>query len=88
MSRRRPGPAVRPLVVRNAGPTPAIHSAARRAASRLIRFSVGEHADHVFVIGLPRYSPELNPVEGLWGYPDVAADAIAVERWAARWARS
>jgi transposase len=27
-----------------------------------------EHADHVFVIWLPRYSPELNLIEGLWGY--------------------
>jgi len=26
------------------------------------------HADHVFVIWLPRYSPELNLIEGLWGY--------------------
>ena len=27
-----------------------------------------EHADHAFVIWLPRYSPELKLVEGLWGY--------------------
>jgi transposase len=27
-----------------------------------------EHADHVFVVWLPRYSPELNLIEGLWGY--------------------
>jgi transposase len=27
-----------------------------------------DHADHVFVIWLPRYSPELNLIEGLWGY--------------------
>jgi transposase len=26
------------------------------------------HADHVFVMWLPRYSPELNLIEGLWGY--------------------
>jgi transposase len=26
------------------------------------------HADHLFVIWLPRYSPELNLIEGLWGY--------------------
>jgi transposase len=26
------------------------------------------HTDHVFVIWLPRYSPELNLIEGLWGY--------------------
>lgn len=27
-----------------------------------------EHADHVFVLWLPKYSPELNLIEGLWGY--------------------
>lgn len=27
-----------------------------------------DHADHVFVVWLPRYSPELNLIEGLWGY--------------------
>lgn len=27
-----------------------------------------DHRDHVFVIWLPRYSPELNLIEGLWGY--------------------
>jgi len=27
-----------------------------------------EHADHVLVVWLPRYSPELNLIEGLWGY--------------------
>lgn len=27
-----------------------------------------DHADHVLVIWLPRYSPELNLIEGLWGY--------------------
>lgn len=27
-----------------------------------------DHADHVFVLWLPRYSPELNLIEGLWGY--------------------
>lgn len=27
-----------------------------------------EHAEHVFVIWLPKYSPELNLIEGLWGY--------------------
>ena len=26
------------------------------------------HADHTFVVWLPRYSPELNLIEGLWGY--------------------
>jgi transposase len=27
-----------------------------------------DHRDHVFVAWLPRYSPELNLIEGLWGY--------------------
>jgi transposase len=27
-----------------------------------------DHADHAFVLWLPRYSPELNLIEGLWGY--------------------
>lgn len=27
-----------------------------------------EHDDHVFVVWLPKYSPELNSIEGLWGY--------------------
>lgn len=27
-----------------------------------------EHEDHVFVVWLPKYSPELNAIEGLWGY--------------------
>jgi transposase len=27
-----------------------------------------DHSDHVFVVWLPRYSPELNLIEGLWGY--------------------
>lgn len=27
-----------------------------------------EHEDHVFVVWLPKYSPELNLIEGLWGY--------------------
>jgi transposase len=27
-----------------------------------------DHADHTFVVWLPRYSPELNLIEGLWGY--------------------
>lgn len=29
---------------------------------------LAEHADHVFVVWLPKYSPELNLIEGLWGY--------------------
>jgi len=27
-----------------------------------------QHEDHVFVVWLPKYSPELNLIEGLWGY--------------------
>ena len=27
-----------------------------------------EHENHVFVVWLPKYSPELNMIEGLWGY--------------------
>jgi len=27
-----------------------------------------EHEAHVFVLWLPKYSPELNALEGLWGY--------------------
>lgn len=27
-----------------------------------------EHEDHIFVVWLAPYSPELNPSEGLWGY--------------------
>jgi transposase len=27
-----------------------------------------EHEEHVFVVWLPKYSPELNLIEGLWGY--------------------
>ena len=27
-----------------------------------------DHRDHVFVVWLPTYSPELNLIEGLWGY--------------------
>lgn len=27
-----------------------------------------EHEDHIFVVWLPPYSPELNASEGLWGY--------------------
>lgn len=32
-----------------------------------------DHRDHVFVIWLPPYSPELNLIEGLWGYLKRAA---------------
>ncbi len=27
-----------------------------------------EHEDHVFVVWLSKYSPELNLIDGLWGY--------------------
>lgn len=29
---------------------------------------LAEHEDHIMVVWLPTYSPELNAVEGLWGY--------------------
>jgi putative transposase len=29
---------------------------------------LAEHEDHIFVLWLPKYSPELNAIEGLWGY--------------------
>lgn len=29
---------------------------------------LAEHEHHVFVVWLPKYSPELNLIEGLWGY--------------------
>jgi len=29
---------------------------------------LAEHEDHVMVVWLPTYSPELNAIEGLWGY--------------------
>jgi transposase len=36
--------------------------------TRAILDLLEDHADHVFVLWLPRYSPELNLIEGLWGY--------------------
>jgi transposase len=36
--------------------------------TRRILALLEDHADHVFMIWLPRYSPELNLIEGLWGY--------------------
>ena len=36
--------------------------------TRAIRQLLSDHRDHVFVIWLPVYSPELNLIEGLWGY--------------------
>jgi transposase len=36
--------------------------------TKAIRQLLADHRDHVFVIWLPVYSPELNLIEGLWGY--------------------
>ncbi len=36
--------------------------------TKAIRQLFDDHSDHVFVIWLPKYSPELNLIEGLWGY--------------------
>ena len=36
--------------------------------TRAVLALLEDHEDHVFVIWLPRYSPELNLIEGLWGY--------------------
>ena len=36
--------------------------------TRKILDILSEHAEHTFVIWLPKYSPELNLIEGLWGY--------------------
>jgi len=36
--------------------------------TKAVRTLLDDHADHVFVIWLPKYSPELNLIEGLWGY--------------------
>jgi transposase len=36
--------------------------------TRAILDLLEDHADHAFVLWLPRYSPELNLIEGLWGY--------------------
>jgi transposase len=36
--------------------------------TRPTRQLLEDHADHVLVIWLPKYSPELNLIEGLWGY--------------------
>ena len=36
--------------------------------TRAVLALLEDHADHVLVIWLPRYSPELNLIEGLWGY--------------------
>jgi putative transposase len=36
--------------------------------TREIRDLLEDHSDHALVIWLPKYSPELNLIEGLWGY--------------------
>jgi putative transposase len=36
--------------------------------TRAVLALLEDHADHVLVVWLPRYSPELNLIEGLWGY--------------------
>ncbi len=36
--------------------------------TKAIRTLLEDHRDHVFVVWLPPYSPELNLIEGLWGY--------------------
>lgn len=36
--------------------------------TRAVHQLLDDHSDHVFVVWLPRYSPELNLIEGLWGY--------------------
>ena len=36
--------------------------------TRAIHRLLADHRDHVLVIWLPVYSPELNLIEGLWGY--------------------
>jgi transposase len=36
--------------------------------TRAVLTLLDDHADHVLTVWLPRYSPELNLIEGLWGY--------------------
>ena len=36
--------------------------------TRAIHHLLEDHRDHVFTMWLPVYSPELNLIEGLWGY--------------------
>ena len=36
--------------------------------TKAVRVLLEDHRDHVFVVWLPKYSPELNLIEGLWGY--------------------
>lgn len=44
-----------------------IDNASYHRTRRILKL-LEEHGDHVFVVWLPRYSPELNLIEGLWGY--------------------
>ena len=36
--------------------------------TKAVQTLLADHSDHVFVVWLPKYSPELNLIEGLWGY--------------------
>ena len=36
--------------------------------TKAVRLLLDDHRGHVFVVWLPKYSPELNLIEGLWGY--------------------
>lgn len=36
--------------------------------TKAIRAMLEDHRDQVFIVWLPPYSPELNLIEGLWGY--------------------
>ena len=36
--------------------------------TKAVRLLLADHSDHVFIVWLPKYSPELNLIEGLWGY--------------------
>lgn len=44
-----------------------IDNASYHRTGRILQL-LDDHADHVMVVWLPRYSPELNLIEGLWGY--------------------
>jgi len=44
-----------------------LDNASYHGTNRILKL-LEEHRDHVLVAWLPRYSPELNLIEGLWGY--------------------
>ena len=44
-----------------------LDNASYHATAQILEL-LAEHADHVFALWLPKYSPELNAIEGLWGY--------------------